>query len=472
MFAVDHVIHISVDGLNSNLLKSQIDAFPLLYSNFVRFVDEGATTFNARTDFTHTNTIPNHTSMQTGRPVSQPSGAPNTTYHGYTNNGHPGLTATLHNDGNPNLSYVSSVFDVAHDNGLSTALYASKEKFVIYDQSYNASTGALDATGPDNGRDKIDAYVQNSIGSTLNTNYLSDMAASEYNYTFLHYRDPDTTGHTRRWGSTAWYMSVQDVDSYLGDILNLVESDAGLIDETIIIVTTDHGGSEYGHSAPSLEAHYTIPLFVWGPGIAAGADLYELNSTSRLDPGSGRPDYNAVVQPIRSGDTGNLALNLLGLEAVPGSLINSSQDLLVSFLSDFDGDGDVDEFDFSVWQLHNGVDDGADADNDGDTDGADFLIWQQQFTGSLSPPLLSDFDGDGDVDGFDFSVWQLHNGVDGGADADSDGDTDGADFLIWQRQFTGSLSPPLSASTAVPEPSSLVLLIGPVIVCILARNWS
>ncbi len=331
---VNHVIHVSVDGLRGDFLETRINTSPLLYPNFKRFVNEGATTFNARTDFTHTNTIPNHTSMLTGRPVFQPSGAPNTTHHGYTNNGNPGLSDTLHNSGNPNLSYIASAFDVAHDNGLSTALYASKSKFVIYDQSYNPTTGALDTTGADNGRDKIDTYVQKSANfssdaSNLHADYLVDMAASKYNYTFLHYRDPDSAGHATGWGSAVWDTSVQNVDGYLGDLFNLVETDAMLANNTVIIVTSDHGGSGTGHSTATSAANYTIPLLTWGPGVTTGADLYALNPTTRLDPGTGRPDYTAAIQPIRNGDTGNLALDLLGLGAIPGSLSNSSQNFQI-----------------------------------------------------------------------------------------------------------------------------------------------
>ena len=44
-------------------------------------------------------------------------------------------------------------------------------------------------------------------------------------------------------------------------------------------------------------------------------------------------------------------------------------------------------------------------------------------------------------------------------DANADFDTDGGDFLVWQRQF-GSGVGSLSASNAVPEPSSILLLVG------------
>lgn len=57
-----------------------------------------------------------------------------------------------------------------------------------------------------------------------------------------------------------------------------------------------------------------------------------------------------------------------------------------------------------------------------------------------------DFDGDGDVDGNDFLVWQRGgspNGINSG------------DLALWQSQYDGT--PPLAASTAVPEPSALLL---------------
>lgn len=134
--AAEYVIHISVDGLSGSLLQNLIaNDTAGDYANFARMVDEGATSFNARTDYTHTITLPNHTSMLTGRPVLQPAGQPNTVHHGWTTNVDPLPGTTLHNGGNPNLSYVASAFDVAHDHGLATAHYASKSKFVLFEWS-------------------------------------------------------------------------------------------------------------------------------------------------------------------------------------------------------------------------------------------------------------------------------------------------------------------------------------------------
>ncbi len=74
----------------------------------------------------------------------------------------------------------------------------------------------------------------------------------------------------------------------------------------------------------------------------------------------------------------------------------------------------------------------------------------------ITNPLTADFDTDGDVDAADLARWQGDFGINDDSDADGDGDSDGADFLAWQRNFGASA---LSASTTIPEPTSLLLLI-------------
>jgi len=333
---VEHVIHVSVDGLNAEMLRGLVERDSAGdYANFRRLLNEGASTFNARTDYSRSVTLPSHATMITGRPAEKPAGQGGSVHHGYTNNRDPGTSDTLHNSGNRNLSYTASVFDRVHDNGLSTALYASKPKFALFEQSYAAAHGAEDQTGADDGRDKIDTYVNMHTGSPLNasnmhSDYLVEMASSRFSYTFLCYADPDYAGHVTGWGSPAWNEAVAAVDGYLGDLFALIEADLALSGKTAIILSSDHGGSGARHTEASDPANYTIPFFVWGPGVAAGADLYALNSESRVDPRSARPDYTESGQPIRNGDSANLALSLLGLEAVPGSTINAAQDLVTA----------------------------------------------------------------------------------------------------------------------------------------------
>ena len=321
--AAGFVIHISVDGLRPDYMQTLIDNGRA--PNFNRFQTEGAWTNNARTDFTHTITLPNHTSMLTGRPVLQPAGMPSLRNHGYTDNGDPAPTTTLHNFTDPDY-YKASSFDVVHDAGLSTALFASKNKFIIYDQSYSASTGAEHP----HGRDKIDRFFAPEVTATMQAQFLNDLAANHFNYTFLHYADTDDAGHGNGWGSTTWNNALITIDGYLGQLFNLIESDATLAGRTAVILSSDHGGAGTNHSIARDPRNFTIPFFVWGAGVSRG-DLYAINSATRTNPGTAWPDYNATGQPIRNGDGGNLALSLLGLGPIPGSLMNASQSLHVTW---------------------------------------------------------------------------------------------------------------------------------------------
>lgn len=382
--AADHVIHISVDGLNPQWMQQVIDAGRA--PTFKRLQDEGAWTANARTDYTYTVTLPNHTCMITGLPVDQAAAFPVGRYHGWTINDVPQHGATLHNTGNPAAKYISSTFDVVHDAGKSTALYTSKDKFVIYQQSYNERTGAANA----HGHNKIDTYFYQDDGPPhysegMNQRFLADMAEKHFDYAFVHYRDCDSAGHGFGWGSPEYLQAVSAIDGYLTDVLEMVESDPQLKGRTTIVITSDHGGMGTNHGECEECSNYTIPVFVWGQGVSRG-DLYAINHNTRDEPGEGRPEYSFEHQPIRNGDTGNLALKLLGLEAIPGSVINSKQDLRIAAEGDFNGDGAVDAADYTVWRDTNGstTDLRADANGDGVVDQADYDLWKSARTASAA----------------------------------------------------------------------------------------
>ncbi len=313
--AVEYVIHISVDGLRPDAITNLGSAN---LPNFYRFRTEGAFTDNARTDYDYTVTLPNHATQLTGRGVVGPNG------HNWTSNGDPGAATLASNKG----SYVAGVFDVAHDSGLQTALYATKTKFSLFDQSWNGTNGASDMVGVNNGQDKIDKYSYYTNSNVAVTDFLADMALASpsFNYAFLHFYEPDSVGHSSSWDpapGSDYSDVIITLDAILGNIFNLIETTAALDGNTAVILTADHGGSGYDHGDPALAADYTIPFCVWGPGVPAGADLYSLNPGSLLDPGLGRPPYSDLFQPLRNGAAANLSLALLGLDPVPGSTIDA-----------------------------------------------------------------------------------------------------------------------------------------------------
>ncbi|MDD5110549.1 MAG: alkaline phosphatase family protein [Patescibacteria group bacterium] len=316
-----YVIYVSVDGLRPDAVTN---LGPSGAPNFYRLMNEGAYTLNARNDYDITVTLPNHVSMVTSRPINGTSG------HNWTSNSDPAVGQTIHSNKG---GYVAGVFDVAHDNGLRTAMFASKTKFSLFDVSYNAVNGAPDATGADNGRDKIDVYVYNSNTANLTTRFISDMTALPYNYSFIHYTDADTVGHASGWNpavGSAYSNTIKTIDGYVGQLLQLISGNSTLNGNTTLVISADHGGTGTDHSNATLPEDYTIPMFVWGKNTGAAADLYALNTSSRENPGTTRPTYSQVPQPIRNSEAGNLALYLMALPPIPGSVIDASQDLATS----------------------------------------------------------------------------------------------------------------------------------------------
>lgn len=314
---IRYVVHISVDGLRPDAVTRQLGALPA----FARLRAQAAFTDNARTDPDYSNTLPNHTAQLTGRGVTGPEG------HGWTTNTDPALGVTLHSNRG---GYVASVFDVAHDAGLRTGLYASKSKFSLYDASYGPQHGAPDTTGANDGRDKIDAFVYERDTGDLVERFVADLAEEPFAYTFLHIRDPDSAGHAYGWRLWSWHpytRAVRRSDRYIGRVLAAIEADPELAGHTALVVTADHGGSGHHHGAGDPE-HYTVPFYVWAPGVPAG-DLYAVNEGRLADPREDRPGFGAELQPVRNGAAANVALGLLGLGPVPGSTIAASGEVRV-----------------------------------------------------------------------------------------------------------------------------------------------
>jgi hypothetical protein len=312
---VSYVVAISVDGLNPDAIRRLgRSATPA----FHRLLDQGATTLNARTAVELTRTLPNHTGMVTGRPITRGR------EHGVRFNHDNGRT--VHRSAG---EHVASIFTVVHDRGGSTAFYAAKRKFDFLDRSWNRRHGGADRHGADDGRDKIDRYVVDRGGDNV-TRLIRRLRNHPDELSFLHLAHPDRAGHKHGFMSGQYLAAVRRTDHEIGRVLSTIDSQRRLRRHTVVVLTADHGGAGAGHSDPRAPSDYTVPFMVWGVGVARGADLYQLNTGVRQDPGPGRPGYAATPQPIRNGEMANLVADLLDMPAVPGSTFNRGRTLRVS----------------------------------------------------------------------------------------------------------------------------------------------
>jgi predicted AlkP superfamily pyrophosphatase or phosphodiesterase len=231
---VQRIMIISLDGARPDVLLRG-DA-----PNVRELCRRGCFTFWAQTiDFTVT--LPAHTSMLTGVTPER---------HGvWTDSDWPRYDRTH--------PAVPTLFQLAKSAGLTTAMAAGKSKF----DSLNVP-GSLDWS-----------YVPQYYAPDLQVAQQAvDMIREHRPQVMLvHLPGPDSAGHRSGWGSDPQLESIHEVDSAVGLILNALQQ-VGLLDETVVIVTADHGGIGYSHWTKDDRTKH-IPWIIAGPGIRQNVDL-------------------------------------------------------------------------------------------------------------------------------------------------------------------------------------------------------
>lgn len=95
--------------------------------------------------------------------------------------------------------------------------------------------------------------------------------AKQPDFLFVHLDHVDHAGHAYGHGTPEYYDSVTKADTLI-ERIRQATVDAGIADETVIIVSSDHGGVGKGHGGETL-AELEIPWIVYGKDINPGAEL-------------------------------------------------------------------------------------------------------------------------------------------------------------------------------------------------------
>ena len=85
--------------------------------------------------------------------------------------------------------------------------------------------------------------------------------------------NPDHVGHADGHNTPAYYANLTVLDGYVGAIIQATK-DAGIYENCIFIVTSDHGGINRGHGGKTLEEINT-PFIIAGKGIKKGGEFQE-----------------------------------------------------------------------------------------------------------------------------------------------------------------------------------------------------
>ncbi|MED4582381.1 alkaline phosphatase family protein [Brevibacillus choshinensis] len=127
--------------------------------------------------------------------------------------------------------------------------------------------------------DSAGSYKQNSGSDEETAKKVVDYIKKEGKNTrsiFVHFDEVDGAGHDQGYFTPKFYEQLQKEDEYVGDIIKALE-EQGLMDDTLMILTSDHGGKGTGHGGSSLEEQ-TIFWAAKGASIAPGTELSEVQN--------------------------------------------------------------------------------------------------------------------------------------------------------------------------------------------------
>lgn len=235
---IKRVMIVSIDGLRPDLaLRAETP-------NLHALLQAGTYTFWARTTAVAI-TLPSHVSMLTGVTPRK---------HEIEWNVDLPLSK-------PFFPTFPTLFEIAHNGGYSTGMAAGKSKFIALNKP-----GTVDwVTLPDQPT-AGDADVTRSAVAMIHDHQPAVM--------FVHLAGVDNVGHAKGWASHEQLTAIHEADAALGKILDAAR-DAKTLDETLLIVTADHGGAGRTHGPDDARSRH-IPWIAVGPGVRADYDLTRL----------------------------------------------------------------------------------------------------------------------------------------------------------------------------------------------------
>ena len=180
-----------------------------------------------------------------------------------------------------------------------TTPYPTDSKFpsffkVIRENDANAKLASFSHWNPINVGIVEDGIGVHKVGdmsdAALTTEICNYVSANNPTALFVQFDEADGSGHSNGYGTAAQLQKITELDSYIGRIYDAYEK-KGILDETLFIVTADHGGSGTSH------------------GGLTDAEKYVMFAAS------GKTVKKGKIDDIEIRDTAAIVLYALGYEA-------------------------------------------------------------------------------------------------------------------------------------------------------------
>lgn len=274
--AIEHVIVLGVDGMSPSGVQKATTP------NLNRVMREGAFTFHARAVL-GTSSSQNWASMIMGAGPEQ---------HGITTNGWERNNFSIEPTATGMEDIFPSIFGLVRQQ-LPGALIASIYDWGGFGRLYEKSAVDIDKN-PEGPRETM-AVAVDVIGEDLPA------------FTFIHLDHVDGAGHGYGHGSDEYFTAVELADSLLGNLLAALDAGSHW-DNTLLIISADHGGVGTRHGGESM-LELEIPWMAMGAGVAAGkqivdpVDTYDTAATAAFALGL-EPPYAWIGRPVTSAFAG------------------------------------------------------------------------------------------------------------------------------------------------------------------------
>ena len=238
-----HVVMIGIDGWAAHGLMDAHDI-----PNIRSLMANGSFTLHKRSVLPSASAI-NWASMFMGAPTEM---------HGYTN-------------WNSKIPEIPST--VTNDHGIYPTIYS-----LIREQKPDAETGCtfdwdgikyvIDSLAVSHVEYIPDSYEDINKNCTIAEIYIKEKKPFFYT---AYFGALDEAAHENGWYTPAYYDKMAEIDVCVGRIIQALK-DAGIYDDTILIMSSDHGGIDKGHGGKTLEELET-PFIVCGKGVKPGFEF-------------------------------------------------------------------------------------------------------------------------------------------------------------------------------------------------------
>lgn len=120
-------------------------------------------------------------------------------------------------------------------------------------------------------KDRVDVVINGNLEDDTTAQAVNVIVEKKPTLTFVHLDHVDHALHGEGFATPPYFEAVAKADVLVGKLVGALES-AGILEDTVILLSSDHGGNKKSHGGNALE-EYLIPWIIAGPGVVAGKSI-------------------------------------------------------------------------------------------------------------------------------------------------------------------------------------------------------